>query len=433
MERYLFDILQSLLIQDGLLDPMLFAPERYRSGIFLETDTGAVMDILLIDADGAEQRFSKLVPVEELVRFASLELTDYHKAVQQLWKEHPLFEEKSPVPYSEYEDFEKGIQHLPDWISSIDPVSGFYVASHLRKVMEMEDNGSPTFPSEKGAEALCILDEPWQAQKRICNLLELGFADYERGTQRERYQALESTYPNLMHGFFPCRPLPFSSGQRYVVEDVFELHLLELLLYFQQDKKRIARCECCWQYFIPKTKKETLYCDRIVDGLSCKKLGPVLKAKDEAEMDEALRIYNQLRHRMEERRNRYEDARADQRENLIQLSAAQYDEWITKAIALREQYLNGTIVSEEFLQGIDLFHELETYETEKIVLPTPDETRWRKSIKADLDFDPSVAYQGSMILDLSEADAEWKVYSPREQQDIARGGHASLREKYPKG
>lgn len=143
MERYLFDILQSLLIQDGLLDPMLFAPEKYRSGIFLETDTGAVMDILLIDADGAEQRFSKLVPVEELVRFASLELTDYHKAVQQFWKEHPLFEEKSPVPYSEYKDFEKEIQHLPDWISSIDPVSGFYVASHLRKVMDMEDNGSP--------------------------------------------------------------------------------------------------------------------------------------------------------------------------------------------------------------------------------------------------------------------------------------------------
>lgn len=253
MERYLFDILQSLLIRDGLLDPMLFAPEKYRSGIFLETDTGAVMDILLIDADGAEQRFSKLVPVEELVRFASLELTDYHKAVQQLWKEHPLFEEKSPVPYSEYEDFEKEIQHLPDWISSIDLVSGFYVASHLRKVMDMEDNGSPTFPSEKGAEALCILDKPWQAQKRICNLLELGFADYERGTQRERYQALESAYPNLMHGFFPCRPLPFSSGRRYAVEDVFELYLLELLLYFQQDKKRIARCECCWQYFIPKT------------------------------------------------------------------------------------------------------------------------------------------------------------------------------------
>ena len=175
------------------------------------------------------------------------------------------------------------------------------------------------------------------------------------------------------------------------------------------------------------------YCDRIVDGLSCKKLEPVLKAKDEAEMDEALRIYNQLRHRMEERRNRYEDARADQRENLIQLSAAQYEEWITKAIALREQYLNGTIVSEEFLRGSDLFHEPETYEAEKIVLPTPDETRWRKSIKADFDFDPSVAYQGSMILDLNEADAEWKVYSPQEQQDVARGGHVSLWEKYPEG
>ena len=88
--------MKSLQIQAGLLDPKLLEPEKYRSGIFLETDTGAAVGILLIDASGAEQQLSGLVPAEELVRFASLDLTDYHSAIQQLWQEHPLFEEKSP-------------------------------------------------------------------------------------------------------------------------------------------------------------------------------------------------------------------------------------------------------------------------------------------------------------------------------------------------
>lgn len=433
MERCFSGIMKSLQIQAGLLDPKLLEPEKYRSGIFLETDTGAVVDIRLVDADGAEQQLSGLVPAEELVRFASLDLTDYHSAIQQLWQEHPLFEEKSPVPYAEYEDLETKILHFPEWLNSIDTVSGFYAALHLRDAMAMENNGSSIFPSEKGMAVLRALDEPCRAQKRLRNLMELGFADFERGTQLERYQALEESYPNLMHQPFPCRPLPFSSRRRYAVESIFELYLLELLLYFQQDKKRIARCECCWQYFIPKTKKETHYCDRIVDGLACKKLGPVLKAKADAEMDEALRIYNQLRHRMEERRNRYEDARSDQRADLIQMSATQYEAWITAAIPLRDQYLAETISAEEFLRGIDLFHELETYKVGKRVLPVPNETRWRGEIKANLDFDPAIMYQGAMTLNLSGDDPQWEIFSPQEQQDAARGGHGSLREKYHKG
>lgn len=40
-------------------------------------------DILLIDTSGAEQRLLGLVPTEELVRFASLELTDYHSVIRQ--------------------------------------------------------------------------------------------------------------------------------------------------------------------------------------------------------------------------------------------------------------------------------------------------------------------------------------------------------------
>ena len=47
---------------------------------------------------------------------------------------------------------------------------------------------------------------------------------------------------------------------------VLVMRMLELALYFQQDNQRIARCDYCWGWFVPKTKKATRYCDRVTDG-----------------------------------------------------------------------------------------------------------------------------------------------------------------------
>ena len=66
-------------------------------------------------------------------------------------------------------------------------------------------------------------------------------------------------------------------------------------------------------------------------------------------------------------------------------------------------------------------------------LPEPDSTAWRQNIRENLDFDAAANYKGFMLLDLREENAECKVWTPEEQEDIARGGHGSLREKYHKG
>ena len=53
-----------------------------------------------------------------------------------------------------------------------------------------------------------------------------------------------------------------------------------LLLHFVVGKPNVALCQCCGRYFIPKTKKKTLYCDRVLkDNKTCKEWGPVLKHK----------------------------------------------------------------------------------------------------------------------------------------------------------
>lgn len=196
MEEWFSRFFQDLQLQLGLRDPKLTAPEKNISGIFLETDTGENIDILLVGKDGCVEELRGRTPTEELVRFASLDFAEYHAVIQRLWTEHPLFLERMDVPYSDYEDFEKQISDLPDWIMKIDTISAFYASEHLQDAMAMQDNGSPIFPSEKGAAVLRALDEPCGAQLRIRNLLEIGFADYERAAQWERYGALEEAYPH---------------------------------------------------------------------------------------------------------------------------------------------------------------------------------------------------------------------------------------------
>lgn len=84
----------------------------------------------------------------------------------------------------------------------------------------------------------------------------------------------------------------------FPVDTVYQLRLVELVMYFRQEKQRIVRCDYCWNYFIPRTRAATLYCDRIFDGQSCKKRGANLKRRKGPEQDDALKLFKRLRDRM---------------------------------------------------------------------------------------------------------------------------------------
>lgn len=91
MEEWFSRFFQDLQLQLGLRDPKLTAPEKNLSGIFLETDTGENIDILLVGKDGRAEELRGRTPAEELVRFTSLDFAEYHAVIQRLWTEHPLF------------------------------------------------------------------------------------------------------------------------------------------------------------------------------------------------------------------------------------------------------------------------------------------------------------------------------------------------------
>ncbi len=403
--------------------------------LWIETGDDEKICVVMSGTYGPETNLPFVTPTEDLVAAAEIDYTAYRREIQRLYEGHPLFEAKLNISVSELEDLTAEVLMLPSMLREIDPLGFFELGNLLEQVLRMQDDGSASFLLHAGRRLLQALEVPIYTQIRLRNIMEMTFDGMERATQQERFEKLRGVYPKIAEFCDPARldgyknailPLP--------VDNVYQLRLVELMLYFRQEKQRIARCDCCWNYFIPKTKARALYCDRIFDGQSCKKRGANLKRRKGPEQDDALKLFKQLRDRMYARMLRYQDAPENQRDRLIPMTPMQYDEWETNARQARREYMAGRIKAEEFLRCIDTTHELASYNTVKQEL-LPEESFWQKRVAADLDFDPERKYPASfMVLDLGKPtdNPQWQYFTREALIQKDQEGHQSLRDQYKK-
>lgn len=142
----------------------------------------------------------------------------------------------------------------------------------------------------------------------------------------------------------------FGKGESsaYLVRSPSEYYRL-MLFWFLERNPQIAWCECCGRFFIPKTKKKTLYCDRVIkDGKTCKVWGPVLKHRLAAQKDRVLEEFDRAKKRMYKRFERAKDKPQHTTEKDLSFSA--YYDWLERATQARDRYLRGEISEEEILK-----------------------------------------------------------------------------------
>lgn len=397
---------------------------------------------------GTGLRLCAAPPAEALIAAAEIDYADYRRAVERLWDEHPLFEERPIVRVTEprstrgvsradFDNFVAQVEVLPAMLQSIDPVSFLWVRERLWQAHQgAVDDGSAVWLLNNGYQFLQILREPFRVQAYLRNILEVAFDGTERASQRGRFEKLQRTYPDIAAACDPASLDNAPEGQRvFVTRDLFGLYLLELAFYFRQEEQRIARCDYCWRYFIPKTKKATRYCDRVTDGQSCKQRGANLARLEAAAQDEALLICKKLRDRMYARLLRWQDAPPTERGKLIPMDYGQYEAWSENARLARMEYLRGDLIAEEFLRKIDTTHELQSYEAGKAEL-VDGPTAWQRRVASDITFDPAVSLpEEFMVLGLThpgDQDAQWGLHTADDLRRYMQKGHQSLREKYRK-
>lgn len=377
---------------------------------------------------------------EDLIALVETDYSEYRRVVQRLWDEHPLFEERpiirvaeprSPhgVSRADFDDFSAQASALPFMLREIDQVSFFRVQERLRQALQAQDDGSALCLLNTGGDALRILWEPIRAQLHLRNIFEMVFDGTERFDQQERFEKLQSVYPDMA---LRCDPSRIAGKHHLVAQDLLDLRLLELALYFRQDKQRIARCDYCWGYFIPKTKKETLYCDRVTDGYPCKQRGSRFKRNRSTDQDKFLLVYKQLRDRMYARMLRYQDAAPGERSRLFPMDYDQFEAWSENARLARIEYLDGKLTGEEFLMRIDTMHDLKSYTVDKVEV-SDKKSVWQQYVARSVSFDPENHYPETMMhLDLGQAYSTWEYFSADELRRRDQQGHQSLREEYGK-
>ena len=385
---------------------------------------------VLQHGDGTVKRLPVTTSAKDLITAAEIDYGPYRREIKRLREEHPLFAARLDIPVADFEDFVTETLLLPSMLQKIDPVGFFALGVLLDQVLQREDDGSALFLLDAAQELLHVLEEPICTQIYLRNILEMAFDGRERATQKERFEKLCQIYPQIGRLCDPASLPDVEQGQRvFRANSVFGLRMLELALYFQQDKQRIARRDYCWGWFIPKTKKVTRYCDRVTDGFPCKQRGARFKRNLVEDQNSALKVCNQLRDRMYARLLRWQDAAPDERDKLIPMDYEQYEAWSENARLARMEYLKGKLTAEEFLRQIDTTHELESYEVDKAELA--EETHWQRMVAGDFAFDADTHYPEMMqVLDLGEAEPKWELYTADDLRREDQKGHQSLRERY---
>ena len=245
--------------------------------LLVEKGVGLFSTVLHYE-DGTEKQLPATTPAKDLIVATEIDYRTYRREIKRLGDEHPLFAARLDIPMADFEDFVAEALLLPSMLQKVDPVSFFVLGELLDQAMQREDNGSALFLLDAAQELLHVLEEPIRTQVYLRNILEMAFDGMERATQRERFEKLCRIYPQVSGLCDPASLPNVERGQRvFRANSIFGLRMLELALYFQQDKQRIARCDYCWGWFIPKTKKVTRYCDRVTDGFHCKQRGARFK------------------------------------------------------------------------------------------------------------------------------------------------------------
>lgn len=125
-------------------------------------------------------------------------------------------------------------------------------------------------------------------------------------------------------------------------EDTYYYFLLQ---HFLVSKPNVARCEYCGRVFLPKTRKKTKYCDRVIrGGKTCKQIAPHMNRKERAANNRVISEFNRVNDMLLHRLDRAED---DKKPSPIDTTREEYYHWLDTATAARDRYLAGALREQE--------------------------------------------------------------------------------------
>lgn len=232
---------------------------------------------------------------DELILFSELSFTPYAQVVDMIHTSVVYLCEDSNssdgvVDSNVYNFILQTVTDLANTLMEESPVHGLFLWTAI------EDHVTEGDPVQTCRELLSILSETMQFQFVVNEVL------YDlSGTESLDPEKYKGLWEMPVTDVLTLEEAGITTQYRFR-SSVDYYHFL--LLHFVANKFNVARCRCCGRYFIPRTKKKTLYCDRILkDEKTCKEWGPVLKHRKEVKDNEVVETFDRIKRKMYDFRN----------------------------------------------------------------------------------------------------------------------------------
>lgn len=312
-----------------------------RQGVHLKfDDNGNIKRVLQTDDETIQLEDTTLN--DEIIRFANTNHTDYILSLQ--------FLESVTERYSEIKTEEDKLDTENKLLQGIDilleNIARFDSSLAYLMKLTVDDTWHsyydiPTIDRIYNC-LMCLehyLFVHTELQFLLNDLIDCKELDFEERCHIFKYSEIITTYTHTDKGL----------EEEYYCHLFLEYSVLLVNKFLEMDYN-VQRCKCCGDYFVAKTKKKTLYCDRVLpNGKTCKEYGPKLNRIAKAAQDEVVYAYGKAVNKMYRRMKRAEEFGITEKS----ITQSEYFDWLIKAQEAKQKYLDNTITSDEALAIIN--------------------------------------------------------------------------------
>ena len=236
------------------------------------------------------------------------------------------------------QDYSAFCKNVDDFLSEQD--TGDPVYSTLTRLSisdKVRDFRNPSNLTHTASETLRVLLIPITIQRATKSLLD-ALCDSLPIEELPDFQLMKNTHTTTVFSFSD------TLSAEYIFRG-FEQYYCFLLQHFIVSKHNIKKCQYCGGYFIPKNKRNTKYCDRVIrDGKTCKEIAPQLKHRERVAANRVLSELDRVGRMLYSRLNRTGD---DKEPSIIDITDAEYQVWINTATDAKKRYLAGELSEDE--------------------------------------------------------------------------------------
>lgn len=320
---------------------MYLYDDLIRDGLHMRIDDNGDLERVL-SVDGNHIELPTVNLIDEILSIAETDDSNYVIAMNYLAKVSKEFEST--------EDLENGAKVFDNFIRSVNiivegliesiPVLGYLMRQTIQ--MKWYDEYEATL-----LEKVNSIIEMFHHYLFVSTELEFLLSDLTNGNKLDfeercnifKYGEITTAYTHTKDGM----------EQEYYIRTVLEYYIL-LVNKFLEMNPNVQRCKCCGNFFVTKTKRKTLYCDRALykGGKTCKDVAPKAMQKYLAKNDEIIKAYDKTKNKMYKRLQRTETFGETEKS----INYEEYSDWLFKAQQAKKDYRDGKLSAENTLKII---------------------------------------------------------------------------------